>query len=1102
MARLASGQHPEGPGDAPKRRPRGRQSRNSVDNTAKSSKRPASPPPETPANQKRARREQVDDHEQLDRELQDSVSRPQEQFDTITAHVSRSRRNSEPPAQAVADDEADGESTPPAATQPLPGLTPHLERVGARRTSKTTRHARMSMPAQLSHVDEEAVTADGTVEYQYAPLREVLDKRVTRRLRRSHLSEEVNEFEEHKKDDAKRRQEIKELRRQLREKEQRIEELEYQSEAQRLGNIDMSEDQSRLLEKELENARQEIEEMRKSSVYAASEPMDHDDMDMVDDDINDDGLLLVNPEDLGITPDQFEPEPHANGFYATRASQMTVQSFTSTQRLDYDFLAQSSQTDVVPDRVSDRAVKRYKEEIASLTTQVANVQHMFRELTVDLQNLSILVPGATVAEIISSLRDICNDARESLEEIFPNSTLGLTNGEVLRKVVEHIRGLMAELRDRIAVAENHSRNETTLRVELNAILSKLAESEARAEALERQGHTLDKHNEKLTRENVDLEERVVDLSKNLEFLEDTIVEKETKNVALQDELEDRQIRNSRLSEALTKYTQELSDREKTITRLEEKHAQRMQSKDLEIQGLQQELGEQTDARAAAEASSEQKSDYITEMEARVSDLQTELDSLVDGINLLRQRIEDETSAKEAAETDRDANAGTIEQVNEQIESEIAKSHALQEQLDEMRQNLATEREQREATEATLDQRNEEIDDLNARIHDAGVASNELRSKLFENQQQKDQAIAALKQERKDMEKAHEEELGIETSRRKDAEKELASAEKQITTLQRDLTKTEDSLTAMELSRESLETERDTEVAKLRRDLDNLHKNFTALDSRSKTTIVSLESTIIDGNNALDALKSENERLKNVLAATEVEHENEIARRDENIRVLENDLSTERFDNVELRRMNKSLQERVESEATEMLNIMNANAERADHLEATIATQKATIDNLVMAAAQRDEEHAEIIEEKRLEIETLETTGQNHVGTIEALKAQIEEMTRVFATAKEDNDNIISTLNENLRNTMKQNEELAAAVQKRNADALAAVKEMKTKGLEVKTNGANLHRVSNGKVTKVAEKTKVSKKKTARKATHMRDSGYVFELEFEEDVEAV
>ncbi|KAJ4293172.1 hypothetical protein N0V90_008454 [Kalmusia sp. IMI 367209] len=119
---LASEHHPVGPGDAPRRK-KGRKSTPSVD-FSMGSKRPASPTNEqaSPAKRKRV---QSDDHDQLAREFEDSVSRSQSHMSdahnspSISRHL---RRNSEP-VVAFADDEEDEDDmlmTPSASTQPSP----------------------------------------------------------------------------------------------------------------------------------------------------------------------------------------------------------------------------------------------------------------------------------------------------------------------------------------------------------------------------------------------------------------------------------------------------------------------------------------------------------------------------------------------------------------------------------------------------------------------------------------------------------------------------------------------------------------------------------------------------------------------------------------------------------------------------------------------------------------------------------------------------------------------------------------------------------------------------------------------------------------------
>lgn len=111
------------------------------------------------------------------------------------------------------------------------GLTPSLDRstlnpesaqpsskskaVGRRRTSLTT----------LLPSPESSPVSD-VQEIQFTPLKQVLDDRIKRRLRRSHLSEEINDFEHDQRSAAKvRRQVMDRSRVQVTEKEQTIADL-------------------------------------------------------------------------------------------------------------------------------------------------------------------------------------------------------------------------------------------------------------------------------------------------------------------------------------------------------------------------------------------------------------------------------------------------------------------------------------------------------------------------------------------------------------------------------------------------------------------------------------------------------------------------------------------------------------------------------------------------------------------------------------------------------------------------------------------------------------------------------------------------------------
>jgi len=109
------------------------------------------------------------------------------------------------------------------------GLTPYLRRTsfspGLRGLAPLTPrlltgdHRRLSLPVQLStSLPSPSLSpspAPFSGEVQFEPLRQTLNPRLKRRLRRNHLSEEINNVEEEKRSELKWRQEIQDLKDEL-----------------------------------------------------------------------------------------------------------------------------------------------------------------------------------------------------------------------------------------------------------------------------------------------------------------------------------------------------------------------------------------------------------------------------------------------------------------------------------------------------------------------------------------------------------------------------------------------------------------------------------------------------------------------------------------------------------------------------------------------------------------------------------------------------------------------------------------------------------------------------------------------------------------------
>jgi len=1103
MARLSgmpSEHHHEGPGDAPRRK-RGRPNKNQASSQSQSQevasstgKRTASPSAEL-SQTKRTKRVQVDDEDQIAEEMEQSFTRSQNgdtirvETHTSTATRRNGRRHSEPPVAAQDDEDDELEMNPSASTQPSSGLTPHINRVGAvRRDLATTRRARMSMPAQL-HV--ERVDEEDENRIQYAPLSAVLDGRTRRRLRRSHLSQEVNELEDHQKQDKK---ELLELRRQLKAQDKKIKDLEFHLEAGRLGNVVMTEDREQELEQELEQARDQIHALRASSLYNGTErDMSTFDgaADMEDDE--DEPLMLVEPQDLKITREidvDFTPDSKYTSRVQELSSQMTLESLPQISQLTHDTLIEDE--DVVADKIHDAAVERYERELKHYVEFLAQSQGALRILSLELQNLHFIEAGHSSDEIIKELRHGFDTLRVEVDKFFPGTTADLTNQELLRKIPELFSGLFFELKEKLKLISASQKTEVLLRQQYEGVLDLLGESEERVQELEQNTFNLDKSNEDKQRAINGLEERVAALTDLTNDQEMDITEKTTQISHLQGEVQDKDTALDRLREALETYRKDLDTVTQTATTFETEHhtliARMEQEHNEAIRALQIDLDNEQDAREAAEGDAQQKGEIIDDLEGRIERLETEIIAITEDMTQLRLRLAEQTEAREAAEDQRDEQAEMANEYANTIEDMQVTINNLEAQVKEFSTNLAAEREQREQTEAALDKANEDIDSLNDRIHDMGIVANELRSKLFQLQQEKEATITQLQEEAQEREDDLNEQLTTEIQLRETAEKTVAKSDKQIEQLQAELETTKIDLNNMEEARQLLEKDREQQVANLNQQLNDLKTKYTALETSTNSTITSLQANITDLNNQVHRQQAEIKRLTEEAAVQELRYEQDTTELKEEIVELKEDLAEERATNEKSRGEIASLSKRVEEEANELLTVSGLHNQEVNSLKTAITTHEATIKTIQTNAAQRAEEYEKLLMERTQEIEELQMLGTARVETITIMQSQLEDLKERFAKQEEDTRLTVDALNLAHRRLMDENETLSAALKKRNADTLKAVQEMKTANVVVKTRNTDLSKVQNGKVVKTTEKVKVGKKGRKVATRSWRDSG--------------
>ncbi|KAF2202518.1 hypothetical protein GQ43DRAFT_455058 [Delitschia confertaspora ATCC 74209] len=1049
MPRHTQSRHYEGPepDSARRRKSRNQQrtpSSSGINSSATGSKRPASPSAEDVDHQKRVKRVVVNKQEVISETHESTpdaeISTSTHIEDTIVVNNGpqviinkdaprRRVRHSDPgPAFAEEDNgEDDGEDelaqpTPQRPTTQLPrGLTPHLKRVGA--PTRSSRHARMSMPAQLSTIDE----TNGVQEIQFAPLRDVLDGRAKRRLRRSHLSEEVNVFEEHQRQDVRDRKELQELRRQVTELHKQIRELEFQKEAARMGNIQIDEEENVQIEMALAHANEELAELKASSVYAGSVRgvsegyenetgvYSEDDADDDDDDDNDD-VEFVEPGDINVSQEDMATQPHPNGYYASLVnSQVTLNRSTqSSQWAINDSQGEATVQTDVGDRISDQAVARFQGQIKRLGQEIADAHSALRILSVELQNLYFVEEGATTEQILTALRHTFQDAREELDSLLgPGSAVDLTNQQFVVKLLDHIRGLLAEIKEKTTIAEQHNKIEKVLH-KVSQVDKKCTEQQQEINEL---GAAL------LASQNT-----AEDRGKRVHFLETEVAGLEERR-----DLDQTTIQQlAHMADTITVLEKEHKAR---LTEIQEQHAE-------EVQDLQTQLDEEKKQAASIEA-----------MQQRIEEATVDLTEFQAQITRLQEHLETEKANRDTAEMERDTRAVTIIELNGQLNEANQEAQCLQEEIQTLRGHLDTERAQRETTEAELDQRNEEIALLEKQLHDAGIQANELRNKLFEIQMQRDDTIRELKTKFETTLAEQQESLAAESEQREAAETELDNLQIKLEELEEELQQAEETEKALEANRDELVAQRDERIEQLGSALEELEQKFSKLDQSTKLEIASLHATIEDLGNTVAERNTTIADLQTTAAITTESFEKQIEGR-----------SHEKI-------------ERLESRVLSL--------EGLKELRANIAMQASTIDTLHENLKQRTAEHEAVLAEKMEQIQSLEMVATTRAADITGLISQIEEMKQQFRVQEEDTRKTIEDLQD-------------VALLKRNKIALKAVEEMKVKGLEVRANGVELHKIANGRVSMLKDRVKIGKKD--RKTKRQYDSGFGVAEDEDEDVD--
>ncbi|OBT50290.1 hypothetical protein VE04_09906, partial [Pseudogymnoascus sp. 24MN13] len=596
-------------------------------------------------------------------------------------------------------------SDPGPAIAAATGLTPFINRHFSISTPSSNR--RHSAPSQWNLAQDDAAPLSGTL--QFAPLRQVLDGRVKRRIRRNRLSEEINTIEWEKKQEKKaERGEISRLQHALRQKDIELQYLrEEQETASQLGGEALT-PTARVhdLEAQVAELKAELEKREVSGeddpnwTMAARDPYDEDAFMQDYDNDFDDGMteMIIStplrrsfpspPATVPNTPSK-GPVNHNIGVQTSipdpskqlleqqlQTLQSELASLTKTLELStttHDRLSAKlapfiTPIDACPHESLDLDLDGVLAHLAPAQSSELESTHRFTALTTELHALfptTTTPAGASAEEIIQDLHSQFRAARLELEYLLPGEQPeGFDNTALLSMLLARLRQLVDRVKQQDDHIDQYHEQELSLRSQLSARVSamqglqeKLASADVVIRTLEREVGDKDAGLRKLT---TALESYRTEVS-NLESLISRLDVEHTATIESA-----KQQLSSLHAAAESRIQQEMNNASTIQGQAEERIRQEMENA-ASIQAA----AEQQAAQAAAE--SELHDSLIRELDARLS-------CAINAADALRGELE-ELSTTHAAETASLVAAASEREITHAEETSALRAVATQRETD-------------------------------------------------------------------------------------------------------------------------------------------------------------------------------------------------------------------------------------------------------------------------------------------------------------------------------------------------------------------------------------------------------------------------------------
>ncbi|KAI2947020.1 hypothetical protein CBS147321_3118 [Aspergillus niger] len=510
---------------------------------------------------------------------------------------------------------------------------------GQRRRSTPLPRSRRSMDAP-----DAASTAFSEHVVQFTPLRQLLDARTKRRIRRIGLSDEINHLEREKRESAQYEKTLQSL---LRERDSLKNELDSVKRNQDVSKSLATSEETTWLSPQsmIEQVLSENVRLREQlSFPSPGATTDHDTISNSEGEtmvINEsawdcDTMLISNSPDIRAldarlsVPDNISllSQGHANTDASTQASIPDHRQEAEIIALSADLAAARKEKRDLFDACRARVASFGGTAIEGLLRQSSPppdfLDQVLPTLTQTLRRASdaaqaldnvkeelsgLGFPGNNAEEIISTMRDHFRAARLQLERAVPGETANasLSDGKAtLGALVKRVEVLVKSLGDEQERLQGSVGRENAIRGQFDTLL-------ARYEGASK---------------------KIQDLEKSIASSAGDMLHTRMRMQELEREGKEQAVSIQRLNAALDKYHEEVKGLEALVTELEDDKAKNNESHKQEVDELQQKLEEQARSLRTTESTVVERETRIRELEedlqqnrTRVCDLATKIESL-------------------------------------------------------------------------------------------------------------------------------------------------------------------------------------------------------------------------------------------------------------------------------------------------------------------------------------------------------------------------------------------------------------------------------------------------------------------------------------------